>query len=367
MKIGSYTLKAPAVAFLIIAAALGAGCAKIAAPLPPEVLIPRPAADLAAFQRSDSVILTVSKPVLNTDGSPATTFHKLQVLRLIEAAGTGESGSYSEEQFLKRAAPVLSIPSSDFSNYLYNGSFIMEDTLPSLQESGFYSSEFRYAVLFINKKNQAAGISNQVRMRPVAIPPPPEEISIQTAESAIRLRWTPPPVNMDGSAPPRIAGYNIYKSEEPEEIASMPVNTDPVQGSEYEDRNFQFDRTYYYAIRTVGSLKDPYAESGLSKIHRMVARDIFPPAAPGNFDAVYENNSVILHWRASSSQDVAGYRLYRTDRGSANPKPFKEELITALSYRDSAAVSGKTYEYILHAVDMRGNKSEAARIEFDVP
>ncbi len=367
MKIRFYEFRALGIALLIMAASLAAGCAKIADPMPPGVRIPRPAADLDARQRANSVILTVSRPLLNTDGSPADDLRKVQILRLAYPAGAVKSKPYAEEQFLKMAAPIITITAADFPNYLRNGSFVLEDDLSPLQKSDIYSSELRYAVLFINKRNQAAGISNQVRIRPVVIPPPPREISAQTTENAIRIQWSQPPAEAESPAPSRIAGYNIYRSEDPEKIDTIPINADVVPGSVYEDRNFTFDRTYYYHVRTVASRMDPYAESGPSEMVRVAARDVFPPAPPGNFIAVTEKDGVILLWAPSPSQDAAGYRLYRRETGAADRKLIEQELISALNYRDNAAESGKTYEYVLHAVDGHGNLSSPVRIAIDVP
>ena len=63
---------------------VAAGCAKIAEPLPPLVRFPRPASDLAVSQSADTIVLTFSEPVVNTDGSPATTLRSVQILRLNE-------------------------------------------------------------------------------------------------------------------------------------------------------------------------------------------------------------------------------------------------------------------------------------------
>jgi hypothetical protein len=352
------------VALFAAALASGAGCAKIAEPLPPEARIPKPAADLEAFQLADSVVLRVSRPVRNTNGSPVTTLQEVQLLRLTGNRNAGEDGqALSQKQFLEQANPILTIAAPHFSDYLHNEAFVIQDSLPFPQKSMIYSSAFRYAVLFVNNKNQAAGLSNQVRIAPVPIPPAPENLSSEVTETSIRLKWTPPSRNMDGSVPANIAGYNIYRSEEPETSASTPINFNPVQKPEYEDSNFQFDKTYYYRVRTVGSLKNPYAESLPSAIHPVTPRDIFPPNPPENFNAVQEGSSIILLWTPSSSADVAGYKLYRRINGTKTPRLLQNELITALSFRDNTIDPNTNYEYIIQAVDTHGNESTPVRTE----
>jgi len=341
-------------ALTAIALLWSAGCAKISEPLPPKVLIPKPAVDLSARQSTDSIVLSVSMPDQNTDGSAVTTLRNVDLLRLTEGPSQSDD-PLPEEQFLKRSARILSIPAPRFSEYLEEKTLILPDKLLVPEGSDFGSFAFRYAVLFVNNKNQAAGLSNQVVIKPVPMPLPPAELSAELTEDFIRLKWLPPSRNMDGSKPARIAGYNIYRSEEAGKFASTPVNPIPAQNPGYEDRSFQFDRTYYYAVSTVGSINNPYAESGLSNVISTVTRDIFPPLPPGNFTAVLDGESVVLFWTASPSGDLAGYRIQRIDEGSGARQPLMDELVTALSYRDSGA--DQKYRYSIVAVDTHGNES----------
>jgi hypothetical protein len=346
----------------------GSGCAKIAEPLPPEAHIPQPATALKAFQLADSIMLTVPQPVRNTNGSPAKTLAKVQVLRIIEGTNEGKTEQpLSKEEFIKKADPILTITASHFSEYLREGVFAIQDTLPLSIKSRMYSSAFRYAILFVNNKNQAAGLSNQAFIAPVPIPPAPDDLESEVTENAIRLRWTAPASNMDGSKPARIAGYDIYRMEEPGRVASKPINAYPLQKPEYEDRDFQFDKTYYYAVRTLGSLENPYAESLPSKIHPVVARDVFPPAPPENFNAIREGNDIILLWAPSTSGDVAGYRIYRQTKGSPTRQLLQDALIAGLSFRDGKADPKADYIYTIQAVDMHGNESTTVQTELHGP
>jgi hypothetical protein len=353
--------------FLAAWAAFSAGCAKVGEPQPPEIHIPKPAADLTAHQVSNAIVLKFTKPLLNTDGSSPTTLARVEVFRLFEDLRQGLTPNpLPEEQFVQSAARILSIASPSFPGFLQAESFIVEDTPELPDKSSIYSHAFRYAVLFINKKNQAAGFSNQAFIAPVAIPLPPAGISASVMEDAIRLSWVEPAENMDGSKPPRFVGYNIYKSKDPQTLPSVPVNPNPLQKPEYEDRDFQFDQTYNYAIRMVGSSHDPYAVSLLSDILRVEARDTFPPAPPESFHAVREGSDVVLLWVPPESPDVAGYRIYRLDKKSGSRALLQKDLITALSIRDRQVESEKQYEYSIQAVDAHGNESAPVRTEVDI-
>jgi fibronectin type 3 domain-containing protein len=74
---------------------------------------------------------------------------------------------------------------------------------------------------------------------------------------------------------------------------------------------------------------------------------------------------VILLWAPSPSSDVSGYRLYRQEKGKTDRQPVQQELIRALSFRDSRVDPGKEYEYAIQAVDTHGNESPAVKTEIE--
>jgi hypothetical protein len=178
----------------------------------------------------------------------------------------------------------------------------------------------------------------------------------------VRLNWTPPSENVDGTRPPRIAGYNVYRSEESQPAPDGPLNQELLQAPEFEDRNFQFDKTYHYAVSVITSTENPYAESARSKPVTIATRDTFPPGKPIQLDAVVESGVVILLWAAPPETDVSGYRIHRQEAGAGDRVVLQSSLITTLSYRDETVQSGKSYEYEVSAVDGNGNEGTPAKI-----
>ncbi len=352
---------------LLLSAAFGTSCAKIGEPQPPEIQIPKPATDLTARQVSDTIVLAFSMPAQNTDGSEARTLASVDVFRLLEDRDQAlRQDSLAEDHFVRRAVRVRSIGATAFAAFLQGDFFVIADRPELADKSSIDTHAFRYAVLIINKKNQTAGFSNQAFILPVAMPPAPSGLSAKVAESSIKLSWTAPMENMDGSKPPRIAGYDVFRSSDPQKQPSQPLNSSPLPAPEFEDRDFQSGQVYYYAVRTIGSTQNPYAVSFLSDALKVEARDAFPPAPPENAHAIREGRDIVLLWAPSPSQDVAGYRIYRQERGKGAPILLQEELATTLSFRDSRVESGKQYEYSIQAVDAHGNESTLARTEADI-
>jgi hypothetical protein len=355
----------PAVACLTIAVFLSFfGCAKIGDPQPPEIRVPKAAVDLTALQRMDHVELRVSAPRQNTNGTAVTTLQRVDVYRLAEnASGIKQTNPLPADRFMREADLILSIPEARLSDYRLQNFLVIEDGFSNLEQTLTDTHAFRYAVIFVNDKNQAAGFSNQAVIVPVAIPLPPAGMTAEVTEASINLKWEAPSENMDGSKPARISGYNIYRSTDPESPPSPPVNPDPLQKPEFKDIQFNFDTTYYYRVSVVTGSGNASAESLRSKDLEVTPRDIFPPLPAGDFTAVFGNDIVILLWKQSPSPDVAGYRISRQEEGTAKGQPLEETLITDLSYRDISIRTGRKYAYTLIAVDAYGNESSAVGTE----
>jgi|WetSurMetagenome_2_1015567.scaffolds.fasta_scaffold08486_5 hypothetical protein len=359
---GILRLSVPLLGLMLAAA----GCAKVADPQPPQTLIPKPASDLNAIQFSDQIALMVSPPSFNTNGSPVTTLREIEIFRLARNEQV-DNQPVPEEEFLRQAEKLITVPSAQLNEYLSGQILVFHDSLTFPDRLTIYTQAFRYAVRFINKKNQTAGLSNQALVAPVPIPPPPTDLKARVAEQFIGLTWTPPLTNMDDSSPPRIAGYNVYRSEDPEHFPSEPLNPSLLLKPEFEDRGFQFDRKYSYAISVVGSRGHPYAESSPSGPLLVAPLDTFPPSPPNNLNAVPDGGRVILLWSPPPEADVAGYHIYRTEEGEPAERLLQEGLSVRLSFRDETAGFGKTYDYKVTAVDTHGNEGAPAQARIAVP
>jgi len=344
---------------VLLLALLGcAACAKTGEPQPPQLRVPRPAADLNVRQFSNRILLMVTPPAANTDGSPAVTLGRIEVYRL-ESDSRSDSGPVPEETLLTQGVQVSTLPAADFARHMKDGGLAIWD-LAAAKSAAFYTHGFQYAVLFFNRKNQTAGLSNQAFLAPIPIPAAPAGLSCALFPDRILLSWKPPDKNDDGSTPPRIAGYNVYRSEDPDVFPAAPLNADPLTSPEFEDRNFEFDRVYHFAVSVIGSRAGPYAESLASTPLRVAPVDTFPPGPPQDLTAVVENRTVTLLWGPPEDADLAGYRIFRRDEGSGQRSPLQAELVTTLSYRDVEVAPGKKYEYTVIAVDTHGNESRPA-------
>jgi hypothetical protein len=371
----SYT-RAPALPLALWLCLTLSGCARIADPKPPEAHVPAAVGDLVARQVADQVVLTFPPPAKNTDGTATRADGTLEIFRLAEKSGRdGDDAPLTEESFLGQATHILSIPAARFPEYLRDGVFVVTDAPPTAHGGKSWDWRFRYAVAFANARRQTGGFGSQVVIRLMQPLPVPQGLAATVAEDGISIRWTPPPAiptisdDADGS---RVAGYNVYRAEEPGALPAKPLNITPIKPImplgvvEYRDGDFQFDKTYYYSVSAIGDFGEDSGgdsatsvEGARSEALAVVVCDVFPPAPPENLTVVAEDGNVTLFWTPSPSPDVAGYRIFRKKGGDAAWERLQPELIGGLSYRDAVAGGGsaKDMVYGIEAVDKSGNAS----------
>jgi fibronectin type 3 domain-containing protein len=79
-------------------------------------------------------------------------------------------------------------------------------------------------------------------------------------------------------------------------------------------------------------------------------------AAQNGLSVVATGHSVTLNWGPSPSV-VAGYRVYRSSQSGAFYTLLTSTLVPGTSFEDVAIEKGKTYYYVVTAVDSELNES----------
>jgi fibronectin type 3 domain-containing protein len=179
------------------------------------------------------------------------------------------------------------------------------------------------------------------------------------------IKWTAPTANIDGTTPPNIVGYNIYRSASEKDAAKL-LNSSPITNAEYRDEFFEFDKPYFYFVRTVsvGTGGEPI-ESGESNIVAITAKDTFAPSAPGAITLAATPTTISVFFAANPEKDIKGYNIYRsTDENLPKDKweRLTPEPLPTNTYQDSKVESGKKYFYYLTAIDKAGNVSEPSEV-----
>jgi K319L-like, PKD domain len=86
------------------------------------------------------------------------------------------------------------------------------------------------------------------------------------------------------------------------------------------------------------------------------------------FVAAAQAQSVTLAWDPITDPNLAGYRVYRSQQSGVYSSSLNGALLTAASFTDSAVQAGRTYYYVVTAVNTSGLESNySAQVQADIP
>lgn len=343
--------KAP-LALLAFALLSGLSCGKRRAPLPPIERVTQ-RVEASAFQRGSRVILSWKMPARNAPDGSVLNISRADVYRLAEPLDSPLT--LSEEEFASRSVVVATIPIKDTDFGLTTLTYS-----DALQFAG-QAARLRYAVRLVNASGQKAAFSNFVLIEPAAkIASNPTSLSLEISQEAVVLKWTAPASNVDGSLPPNILGYNVYRSVSKTEPGKL-LNAAPVSDTYFADEFFEFGKEYYYFVRAVslGSAGAP-TESGESNIVQVTPVDTFAPSAPAAITLAASPTSISIFFAVNPEKDISGYKIYRSDDPSLDKASWTlltPELLKTNTFQDTRVEPGRTYYYYLTATDNVGNVS----------
>lgn len=356
IRVKHFACKAPIALFALVVL-IGIGCGKRGAPIPPrERVLQR--IELEGFQRGNQVILSWKMPARNAPKNNLQNISRADIYRLAEPATSPQL--ISEEDFANRSTLIaaVAISDSDFGLKILN----YKDTL---QFAG-QSARLRYAIRFVNGSGQKAAFSNTLLIEPTSkIAANPTSLAVTASQESVRLTWSAPTANIDGSTPVSLLGYNIYRSASENEPAKL-LNKTPVQETNFADEFFEFEKDYYYFVRAVSvGLETEPVESAESNIIKFRGIDTFAPSAPTSITIAAAPGTISIFFAINPEKDIAGYKIYRSedkDVPLANWSLLTTGLLTTNTFQDTRIESGKTYFYYLTATDKTGNVSLPSEI-----
>jgi fibronectin type 3 domain-containing protein len=337
-------------------------CGKRRPPLPPIERVQQRTEALSGVQRGNQVLLSWPAPQRNAADGSVQSIRRVDVYRLAEKPRAPLG--LTEEEFATRSTLIGSVAYDQIKNA--GDVLTYTDTLELAGEP----ARLRYAVRYVNASGQRAAFSNFLVIEPaarIAQAPTLNETGKEVSEDAITISWKPPTANIDGSTPVNLLGYNVYRMEEAEnEISETPINSAPVAGTEYSDKNFKFGENYRYLVRAVSlGTEGAQVESLNSNLISITPRDTFPPSAPARISVVAAPGRISLFFPTNPEADIAGYNIYRSidpDLPKDKWTRLNSELHPKTTFQDEKVESGKQYYYYLTAVDRAGNVSPPSEV-----
>lgn len=348
--------KAPLAALALVLLS-GLSCGKRTPPVPPKERVAQ-RVELGGYQRGNQIVLSWKMPARNADKSSVLNIDRIDIYRLAEPASA--SLTLSEEEFASKSTLIatLSIKDSDFG--------LKNLTFPDKLEFAGQAARLRYSMRFANASGQKASFSNFFLIEPTAkVAGGPTSLSAEYSQEMVSLKWNAPTVNIDGSTPVSILGYNVYRSTSEKEPGKL-LNKSPITSNELKDEFFDFGKEYFYFVRSVslGPAAAP-VESQESNILKLKPVDTFAPSAPAAITLAVGQNVISIFFAVNPEKDIAGYKIYRSNDPDVPKKDWMlltPALLTTNTFQDTKVESGKTYHYYLTATDKTGNVSEASEV-----
>jgi fibronectin type 3 domain-containing protein len=191
---------------------------------------------------------------------------------------------------------------------------------------------------------RAAGASAPPPPSPTP-PNAPTALSASAGHGTVDLRWTAPS-DTGGAA---ITNYRIYRGSAAsgESLLVQVGNT-----TTFQDAGLTNGTTYFYRVAAVNSA----GEGPLSNEASATPGAAAVPGAPTGLTATPgKPRGIALSWTAPASDGGSPITAYEVWRGDAQGTETKlTTLGTATSYKDTTAIKGVTYWYLVKAVNAVG-------------
>lgn len=339
-----------------------AACGTPGAPRPPSLRLPRAVDDLAATRQGSTVTLAWTEPQLTTDGETIRALGPT----LICMGATDFPMTHCDQAVADLAQPQFASCAPKIGQPV-----TCVVTLPSNAITRTPNAFATFAIEVLNTKDRSAGLSNQIQVSLAPTMPAATDVRAAVTPQGIEVSWNGIPY-ANRNAGKRFE-YHVFRGESGK---GGELDLGPQTGGNaiycfqhcgpfiFLDRSIAWGKTYNYRVVGITTAtvngKEERIEGDPSASVTVVARDIFPPAAPTGLQAVASGVGqppyIDLTWAPNTESDLAGYNVYRHEEGRS-PVKINSELVKAPAYRDTNVQSGHKYFYAVTAVDLRGNES----------
>ncbi len=346
------------------------GCGAPGDPQPPSPPVPAAVTDLAARQQGTGVQLTFTLPARTVNGDRLGEPPAIEIFRgKVKLNGSPDNKSFKL---------VYTIPGALADVYTSQGKIQFTDPLPAEEIWTNPGAVYAYRIRTRAAKQKDSADSNLVAAKVYPVTEKIASLEARVTQNAIELSWPGPP-NIAAAGPNEsLAGYHVYRGEldqsaplsPPSDLSqikwkSPPLLLAPTPTNSYRDSLFDFGKSYLYFVRSVVIADGTPIESDDSAVAIVTPKDTFPPAAPQNVvvaEIPAENGATVadLSWSINTENDVAGYRVYRSETSGERGRLLTTELLQSPAYRDTTVRPGKQYFYVITAVDRTGNESQAS-------
>jgi hypothetical protein len=324
--------------------------------------------DLTARQHGDGAQLTFTLPTKTVRGERLTETPAIEVLRgSLKPDGSPDAKSFRV---------VQTVPGALVGKYVSDDHVQTISPIPPEQTRAHPGAALAYRVRTRVSQKRASPDSNVTIVRVFPVPQLITAIQAKVSETAIVLTWTPPTKTSGGDPLNAAPEQDIYRGElDPHSydpttkdlsrmkwLAPLTLLARTDSGT-FSDAQFEFGKSYVYIIRSAITVDGNTLESDDSDPLIVAPIDTFPPSSPQNVVAAVTSATpeappeVDLSWSINPETDLAGYRVYRSEREGEQGELVTPELLLSPAYRDTSVRPDGRYWYRVTAVDRAGNES----------
>lgn len=273
-----------------------------------------------------------------------------------------EARSMEDKEFEDRADKIVEIAEDSVPAYVRDNYIMLVDKIDTAADAEDFRNWFYYAVKIYNKKGKATGFSKLVALYPEVVPKAPSQFTGKLAEKQIELTWAPVVEDIAGrNIPGGNVTYSIYRGNNANFAPDEPINPEALTTTSYTDTTFQFGQPHYYFVRAHLTNHKKAQASAPSNVMLIYPQDTFPPKAPEELNVVSAREGMVLIWAPNAEDDVVGYNIYRSLQTAEGHTKINRELVRETTYTDPDVEPGKTYYYVVTAVDSAPVPNESPR------
>ena len=288
-------------------------CGKVGDPQPPFIRIPEPVKDVTVTQSGYTLVLTWTNPARYIDGSAATNLSRVQIrsngapLTTVQVAAAGQPQSYT--------MPVGSV----------------------------VGIERAFTLVVETTQGKLSDVSNAASTTPVDVPGKVTHLAATADQRRIFLPW-----DKTQEHPELADAYIIVRTD-------APAEAETVTETRYEDIRYQAGKTLAYQVTAVRRVGETMIMGVGPEPVTVTANDKTPPTVPTGLDITTSDMGAYLTWDPNQELDLAGYRVFRSERPDGDFKAVSDRLITTNAFLDPSYRPG--LHYAVSAVDEFGNES----------
>jgi hypothetical protein len=361
MRVGRCAL-GPLLAAALVLLVLPA-CGRKGTPVAPEQRVPLAVSDLSGVVREGGIELVWTLPQRRIDNTRLLDPGVARVFR-VEDSGEGEPrAAMLKDDRIAGYTEVATVRLGEPSSSLVRGGRVTLTDRRNLTLGRRYT----YVVLVSDAQGRTSGPSRRLTLTFGAAPEAPGDLRVEPGERQVRLSWQPPTRLTDGAAVSGPLVYEVLRAPAPDAPLAPIARTEPGVTS-LTDRNLENDRTYHYAVRAIRQEGTARIEGAPTATAAVTPADTTPPPPPADLVAIPSERTVRLSWTPSAGTDVAGYVIYRAQRGGALER-VGAVRVPATTFTDRDVPPG-SWRYAITAQDAsaRANESRpSSEVTVNVP